>query len=225
MPTADILIIEDDAKIARLIELELKCEGYHTRVISDGMEGLIAAREQPPDLVILDRLLPSMDGMEVCRRIRQRSDIPILMLTALSDFQERVDGLDAGANDYIVKPFNLDELLARIRAQLRSQRKPERPILAFADLEMDCSSHEVRRGNEIIHLTLREFELLQCLLRQPQQVVPRMRILETVWGWDFDGGDNALDVCMHGLRDKIDGTHQPKLLHTVRGVGFILRLP
>ena len=225
MSSAHILIIEDDEKIARLIELELKCEGYQTHVSHDGMEGLISAREQAPDLIILDRLLPGMDGMEVCRRLRQRSDVPILMLTALSDFQERVDGLDAGANDYIVKPFNLDELLARIRAQLRSQRKSERLILAFADLEMDCGSHEVKRGNAVIHLTLREFELLQCLLRQPQQVVPRMRILETVWGWDFDGGDNALDVCMHGLRDKIDAAPYPKLLHTVRGVGFILRLP
>ncbi|HEY9843132.1 MAG TPA: response regulator transcription factor [Candidatus Obscuribacterales bacterium] len=218
-----ILIVEDDPKISRFIELELQCEGYEVFCALDGMEGLMQARTCQPDVVILDRMLPELDGMEVCKRLRQTSDVPIIMLTARNEFHDRVEGLDGGASDYLTKPFNLDELLARIRVQLRARKPVRQDILAFADLSLDLNSREVRRGQHPISLSPKEFELLCCLMKQPRHVVPRSRIYQTVWGWESEAMENVLDVCIHALRDKLETHDLPRLIHTVRGVGYVLR--
>lgn len=218
-----ILIVEDDPKISRFIELELQCEGYEVFCAQDGMEGLMQARTTQPDVVILDRMLPELDGMEVCKRLRQTSDVPIIMLTAKSEFTDRVEGLDGGASDYLTKPFNLDELLARIRVQLRARKPARQDVLAFADLSLDLNSREVRRGTHTITLAPKEFELLVCLMKSPRHVVPRSRIYQTVWGWESEAMENVLDVCIHALRDKLEAGNSPRLIHTVRGVGYVLR--
>ena len=218
----NILIIEDEKEIARFIELELSCEGYNVQVAYDGMQGLILAREQEPDLIILDWMLPQIDGLEVCKRLRQKSNVPIIMLTAKGDFQDRVNGLDSGANDYLVKPFNLDELLARIRAQLRAHQPPEKTYLEFADLSLDTQTHEVKRAGNVIELSPKEFNLLLFFMNHPRQVLARERILEAVWGY-FEGEDNVLEVYVRYLRQKIESDELPKLIHTVRGVGYVIK--
>lgn len=220
-----VLVIEDDPKIARFIELELQCEGFQVLCAPDGMEGLMQARTEQPDIIILDWMLPELDGLEVCQRLRRSSDVPIIMLTARTDYKDRVEGLDGGANDYLVKPFNLDELLARIRVQLRSRKQAVPELLAFGDVSVDLNSREVRRAEHALSLSPKEYDLLCCLLRQPRHVVPRTRIINTVWGWDNEGTDNVLDVCIHALRDKLETGGLPRLIHTVRGVGYVLREP
>lgn len=218
-----ILIIEDDPKISRFIELELQCEGYQVLAAQDGMDGLVQFRTHKPDLVILDRMLPELDGMEVCKRLRQTTDIPIIMLTALNEFKDRVEGLDGGANDYLTKPFNLDELLARVRVQLRA-RKPARPdLLTFADLSIDLASREVTRAGIPIILSPKEYELICLLIKTPKHVVPRTRIYQVVWGWDSETTENVLDVCIHALREKLEVNGLARLVHTVRGVGYVLK--
>ncbi|MBU6429618.1 MAG: response regulator transcription factor [Cyanobacteria bacterium REEB65] len=219
---ARILVIEDDEEIAQFIKLELSYEGYEVEVAHDGMKGLIAARQQPPDLVILDLMLPAVDGMEVCRRLRQTSETPILMLTAKGDVRDRVAGLDAGASDYLAKPFDLDELLARVRVQLRD-RAATRQDFRVADLALNPSTREVRRGERAIELSPKEFELLHYLIRNARQVMTRDRLLEEVWGYDFGGDSNILEVYIRYLRNKIEDETLPKLIHTVRGVGYVLR--
>lgn len=218
-----ILIVEDDPKISRFMELELKCEGYEVHCAPDGMEGLISARTVQPDLVILDWMLPELDGIEVCRRLRQTTDVPIIMLTARNEFKDRVEGLDGGANDYLTKPFNLDELLARIRVQLRARKPARADLLAFADLSLDLNSREVFRGTHAIQLAPKEFDLLSLLIKTPRHVVPRSRIYQIVWGWESEAQENVLDVCIHALRDKLEVQGLPRLIHTVRGVGYVLR--
>ncbi|PIQ26280.1 DNA-binding response regulator [bacterium (Candidatus Blackallbacteria) CG17_big_fil_post_rev_8_21_14_2_50_48_46] len=221
--TAQILLIEDDSEIVAFIETELQCEGYKVEIARDGQQGLIAARQNPPDLIVLDRMLPGLDGLALCRRLRQSSDVPILMLTARSEVKDRVEGLDAGANDYLVKPFDLDELLARIRVQIRQRQPSERTLFEFADLKLDIISHEVYRAGQLIMLSPKEFELLHFFLQYPRHVLTRHRILEAVWGWDFEGEDNVLEVYIRYLRKKIELEGFPRLLHTVRGVGYVLR--
>jgi two-component system response regulator MprA len=185
--------------------------------------GLILARDHTPDLVILDWMLPGMDGLEVCHRLRTGGSIPILMLTAKDTVQDRIQGLDAGADDYMVKPFNLDELLARVRALLR-RTQPERvPILKFADLTLDTGSRQASRGNRQISLTAKEYELLELFLRHPKQVLTREVIFDRVWGYDFGGESNVLEVYIRYLRQKLEGEGEPRLIHTVRGVGYVLR--
>lgn len=223
MESARILIVEDDPKISRFIELELQCEGYEIFSAADGIEGLMQARTCQPDLVILDRMLPELDGMEVCKRLRQTSDIPIIMLTARNEFKDRVEGLDGGANDYLTKPFNLDELLARIRVQLRARKPARQDLLAFADLSIDLNSREVQRAGQPLNLSPKEYELLCCLMKQPRHVVPRSRIYQVVWGWESETAENVLDVCIHALREKLEANGLPRLVHTVRGVGYVLR--
>lgn len=218
---ACILLIEDDAKIARFIELELICEGYEVIVCKDGIEGLTQVRERKPDLVILDRMLPGMEGIEVCQRLRRTSNIPILMLTARAAFPERVEGLDAGANDYLVKPFNLDELLARIRVQLRQKSADSLPRLEFEDLLIDLQTRVVMRAEQSISLAPKEFELLVYFMQHPQHVLTRQRIVERLWDWVED--DNVLDVYIHSLREKLEAGGKSRILHTVRGVGYSLR--
>jgi two-component system, OmpR family, response regulator MprA len=220
-----ILVVDDDARLAASLRRALAYEGYAVDVAADGPIALAAARDQPPDLVVLDVMLPGLDGIEVCRRLRAGSDLPILMLTARDAVSDRVAGLDAGADDYLVKPFAHDELLARVRALLRRREPGGREILRCADLVMDVSAHEVRRGERAVELTALQFNLLEHFLRHPRQVLERERLLEAVWGLDTDAVSNVVDVTIADLRGRIETDGQPRLLQTVRGVGYVLREP
>ncbi len=218
-----ILIIEDDQAILKLLQRGLAYEGYVVDMATDGRTGLILARDHTPDLVILDWMLPGIDGLEVCNRLRSGGSIPILMLTAKDTVQDRIQGLDAGADDYMVKPFNLDELLARVRALLR-RTQPERvPVLKFADLTLDTGSRQASRGNRLVSLTAKEYELLELFLRHPKQVLTREVIFDRVWGYDFGGESNVLEVYIRYLRQKLEAEEEPRLIHTVRGVGYVMR--
>ena len=220
-----ILVIEDEHRIADLLRRGLIYEGYEVEVARDGEAGLTAARDRPPDLVLLDLLLPGIDGLTVCKRLRSASDVPILILTAKDAVPERVAGLDAGADDYVVKPFSFDELLARIRALLR-RRQPQvaDETLTFADLRLSPASHEVFRGERRIELTAREFELLTLFLQHPKQVLTRDVLYDRIWGYDFGGESNIIEVYIRYLRAKLEEGGEPRLIHTVRGVGYALRL-
>lgn len=218
-----ILLIEDDEGILRFLRRGLSYEGYQVETAIDGQEGLTKSREWHPDLVVLDWMLPGMDGLEVCRRLRATGPLPILMLTAKDMIQDRVQGLDAGADDYMVKPFELDELLARIRALLR-RTQPERiPVLVFSDLTLDTSSRQALRGGREIQLTAKEYDLLELFMRHPRQVLTREMIFDRVWGYDFGGESNVLDVYIRYLRQKLVVGEEAQLIHTVRGVGYVLR--
>ena len=218
-----ILIIEDDQAILKLLQRGLAYEGYTVDMSTDGRTGLILARDHTPDLVILDWMLPGIDGLEVCNRLRSGGSIPILMLTAKDTVQDRIQGLDAGADDYMVKPFNLDELLARVRALLR-RTQPERvPVLKFADLTLDTGSRQAARGNRLVALTAKEYELLELFLRHPKQVLTREVIFDRVWGYDFGGESNVLEVYIRYLRQKLEADGEMRLIYTVRGVGYVLR--
>jgi DNA-binding response OmpR family regulator len=218
-----ILVVEDEAPIADFIATELRFEGYEVTVAHDGMQGLTIARQLVPDLIILDVQLPGLDGINLCKRLRQSSDVPILMLTARTDIRDKVEGLDAGANDYLPKPFNLDELLARVRAQLRSRKPLPKTQHVLGDLSLDEVTREVTRGQREISLTPKEFDLLLYLLKHPKQVLTRNQLLENVWGYDFGGDDNVLEVYIRYLRNKIEAPSDSKLIYTVRGVGYQLK--
>ncbi|EMS73480.1 response regulator transcription factor [Ruminiclostridium cellobioparum] len=224
VPTT-ILIVEDEKQIARFLELELKHEGYAVEIEYDGRGGLRKAEENEPDLILLDIMLPGINGMEVCRRIRQFSEVPVIMLTAKDETTDKVMGLDIGANDYVTKPFVIEELLARIRAVLRNRNQSKQPqkSLAAGDLRMDLAKRQVFRGDESIDLTKKEYDLLEYLLRNKGIVLTRDQILENVWGYDYAGDTNVVDVYIRYLRSKIDDEHDTKLIQTVRGVGYILR--
>jgi two-component system response regulator MprA len=218
-----ILIIEDDQAILKLLQRGLAYEGYTVDVATDGRAGLNLARDHAPDLVILDWMLPGMDGLEVCHRLRMGGKMPIFMLTAKDTIQDRVQGLDAGADDYMIKPFNLDELLARVRALLR-RTQPERvQVLKFADLTLDTGTREATRGDRTIPLTAKEYELLELFLRHPKQVLTREVIFDRVWGYDFGGESNVLEVYIRYLRQKLEQDGEQRLIHTVRGVGYVMR--
>jgi len=218
-------VVDDDAPLAASLRRALAYEGHSVDVASDGPGALVAARDQPPDLVVLDGMLPGLDGVEVCRRLREGSDIPILMLTARDAISDRVNGLDAGADDYLVKPFAYDELLARVRALLRRREPVGRELLRCADLVMDVAAHEVRRGDRTIELTALQFNLLEHFLRHQRQVIERDRLLESVWGVDSDAISNVVDVTIADLRARLETGSQPRLLQTVRGVGYVLKEP
>jgi len=220
-----ILLVEDDAEILSFIETELRFEGHHVSVALDGYQGLKQARQENFDLILLDRMLPGIDGLSLCRRLRQTSDMPIMMLTARGELHERLEGLDAGANDYIVKPFELEELLARIRVQLRQRQPRVKSQFDFEDLRLDTASHQVFRGEAEISLTPTEFLLLHFFMQHPGEVLNRKRILEAVWGWDFEGEDNVLEVYIRYLRKKIDLEGLSRLIQTVRGIGYVLKKP
>lgn len=220
-----ILVVDDDARLAAALRRALAYEGYTVEVAADGPGALAGARDRPPDLVVLDGMLPGLDGVEVCRRLRAGSDVAILMLTARDGVADRVAGLDAGADDYLVKPFAHDELLARVRALLRRREPAGREVLRCADLVMDVLDHQVRRGDRPVELTALQFDLLEQLLRHPRQVFERDRLLETVWGIESDAISNVVDVTVAGLRARLEEAHEPRLLHTVRGVGYVLREP
>jgi len=222
--TAQILLVEDEEKLAHFIKLELSCEGYQVSVAHDGLSGLTLAREQPPDLAILDWMLPGLTGLELCRRLRSTgSKIPVILLTAKDEIGDRVAGLDAGADDYVVKPFSIEELLARVRAHLRRTQAPDLDLLEFNDLSLNCRTREVFRSGRAIELTAKEFDLLHHLMAHAKQVVTRDRILEAVWGYDFMGDSNIIEVYIRYLRLKLEGQHEKRLIQTVRGVGYVLR--
>jgi two-component system, OmpR family, response regulator MprA len=218
-----ILIIEDDTAILKVLQRGLAYEGYTVDVATDGRTGLNLAHDHHPDLVILDWMLPGMDGLEVCRRLRLQGGLPILMLTAKDTIQDRVQGLDAGADDYIVKPFNLDELTARIRALFRRTQTERNQVYQFADLTMDSDSRQVTRGSRLVPLTAKEYELLELFLRHPRQVLTREVIFDRVWGYDFGGESNVLEVYIRYLRQKLEAENESRLIHTVRSVGYVLR--
>jgi DNA-binding response OmpR family regulator len=219
-----ILLVEDEVSLARFIELELKSEGYEVTVANDGITGLSQARELSLDLVLLDWMLPQLSGVEICRRLRATGNkVPIILLTAKDDISDRVTGLDAGADDYVLKPFSIEELLARVRAHLRRTQESNDDILQFEDLRLNRRTREVFRGNRLVDLTVKEFDLLEYLLTHPRQVFTRDQILENVWGYDFMGDSNIIEVYIRYLRLKLEENNEPRLLHTVRGVGYALK--
>jgi DNA-binding response OmpR family regulator len=222
--TAHILLVEDEVKLARFVELELSSEGYQVSVAHDGMTGLALARESELDLAILDWMLPGLTGVELCRRLRATgSKVPVILLTARDEVVDRVTGLDAGADDYVVKPFSIEELLARIRAHLRRTQESDQDVLQFEDLSLNRCTREVFRGRRAIELTAKEFDLLEYLLNHPRQVYTRDQILEKVWGYDFMGDSNIIEVYVRYLRLKLEEQGEKRLIHTVRGVGYALR--
>jgi two-component system response regulator MprA len=221
-----ILVIEDEVQIADLLRRGLLYEGYSVEIASDGEAGLSAARDRPPDLVLLDLMLPGIDGLTVCKRLRSGSDVPILILTAKDAVAHRVAGLDAGADDYVIKPFSFDELLARIRALLRRRQPADasvQEVLHFADLRLNPATHEVFRGDRRIELTAREFELLSFFVQHPKQVLTRDVLYDRIWGYDFGGESNIIEVYVRYLRAKLEDAGEPRLIQTVRGVGYALR--
>jgi|SRR5579884_1723831 len=216
-----ILVIEDDTAISRVLQLELEHEGYAVEVARDGLSGLERALKEP-DLIVLDLMLPRMDGLEVCKRVRAKSRVPIIMLTAKDRVPDRVAGLDMGADDYLTKPFATEELLARIRARLR-EKEPAKSVLAFHDLVMDRDRHEVARAGKQINLTAKEYALLEYLLLHRNKVHSRDELFNGVWGSDFLGDSNLIDVYIRYLRGKIDEGFDDKLITTVRGVGYTIK--
>lgn len=222
--TAHILLVEDEVKLARFVELELSFEGYQVSVANDGLSGLTMARESHPDIVILDWMLPGMSGVDICRRLRSTGEkVPIILLTAKDEVSDRVTGLDAGADDYVVKPFSIEELLARIRAHLRRNQEEDVDVLLFENLKLNRSTREVYRGTRQIELTAKEFDLLEHLMSHPRQVITRDRILEEVWGYDFMGDSNIIEVYIRYLRLKLEADNERRLIQTIRGVGYVLR--
>ena len=222
-----ILLVEDEEKLARMVELELQYEGYEVEKAFDGRAGLDRALSGEFDLVLLDIMLPALSGMEVLRRLRRESAMPVIMLTARDTVVDKVSGLDMGADDYITKPFAIEELLARIRAALRKRpaqaAEPPRSLLTAGPLTMDTDRHEVSVNGEGVELTRREFDLLRYLLENKERVISRESLLDHVWGFDFVGETNAVDVYIRFLRAKIDERFGIKLIHTVRGVGYVIR--
>jgi two-component system response regulator MprA len=221
--SARVLVIEDDEAILKLLRRGLAYEGYQVDTAMDGQSGLTLARDNPPDFVVLDLMLPGIDGLEVCRRLRAGGPVPILILTAKESINDRIQGLDVGADDYMTKPFNLDELLARARALLR-RAQPSRPqVLRFADLTLDTGTRQASRGDRVIALTAKEYELLELFMRHPRQVLTRDTIFDRVWGYDFGGESNIIEVYIRYLRQKLEEKGESRLVHTVRGMGYVIR--
>lgn len=219
-----ILVVEDEQKLAKFLELELQYEGYEVLVNYDGMSALTTVREKNPDLILLDWMLPEISGYEVCRRLRTSgSKTPIILLTAKDDISDRVAGLDAGADDYIVKPFSIEELLARLRAHLRRSNEEDPDELHFLDLSLNRRTREVKRGDRTIELTATEYDLMEYLISHPRQVLTRDQILERVWGYDFGGDSNIIEVYVRYLRLKLESDKEKRIIQTVRGVGYVLK--
>ena len=222
-----ILVVEDETKIADFIRRGLIYEGYQAQVANDGLSALTVARDTPPDLVVLDVMLPGLDGLEVCRRLRAGSDVPILMLTARDAVRDRVAGLDAGADDYLVKPFDFDELLARVRALLRRRGgrddTPADDVLRFNDLMLYPAQRLAQRGSRSLDLTAKEYDLLELFMRHPRQVLTRDVIYDQLWGYDFGGESNIIEVYVRYMRSKMEASGESHLIQTIRGVGYALR--
>lgn len=219
-----ILLIEDEEKLAKFVQMELNYEDYEVTVANDGLSGLMAARDAEPDLILLDWMMPGLSGVEVCRRLRSTGfKEPIILMTAKDDVADRVAGLDAGADDYVVKPFSIEELLARVRAHLRRNQPQEVDTLQFQNLTLNRKTREIKRGDRSIELTAKEFDLLDYLMTHPRQVLTRDRILEEVWGYDFMGDSNIIEVYIRYLRLKLEADGEKRLIQTVRGVGYVLK--
>ncbi len=221
-PTLRALVVEDDAGIADFVRLGLRYEGFDVRVCSDGLAAVRTAEQSRPDVVVLDWMLPGMDGLEVCKRLRAFGDPAIVMLTARDSLADRLTGLEGGADDYVVKPFHFEELVARIRAVLRRRATRTATTLRFADLELNPATRKVTRAGRPVSLTPREFDLLRVLLEQPRWVYPKRALVERVWGYDFAGDDNIVEVYVGYLRDKLADRPPTQLIRTVRGVGYVL---
>lgn len=223
---AHILIVDDDNRVTSALRRTLAYEGYQVSSAANGEAALAIARAKPPDLVILDLMLPGIDGFEVCRRLRASGDgVALLMLTARDAVADRVAGLETGADDYLVKPFALEELLARVKALLRRRNPPDiaREILSFEDLELDTAARQARRGDRTIELSTTEYELLALFLRNPRTVLTRALLMDRIWGNDFEGGPNVLEVYIGHLRSKLEQLGEKRLIQTVRGAGYVLR--
>jgi DNA-binding response OmpR family regulator len=219
-----ILLVEDDPKLAGFIGEELILEGYQVNVAHNGLDGLTMARNIQPDLLILDWMLPGISGLDLCLRLRSTGiQVPIIMLTAKDEIPDRVAGLNAGADDYVTKPFSIEELLARVKARLRRLQPEDPDVFEFEDLTLNRLTRGVYRSTQLIELTAKEFDLLEYLLRHPRQVMTRDQILEKVWGYDFMGESNIIEVYIRALRLKLEVNNPKRLLHTVRGVGYVLR--
>ncbi len=224
MNSARILVVDDDQRIAASVRRALAYEGYKVEVAHDGRGALEAARKNLPDLVVLDVMMPGIDGVEVCRRLREAGDdTAVLMLTAKSDVPDRVAGLDAGADDYLVKPFAYDELLARVRSLLRRNRSSNGDRLAYGDIAVDVDAMEVVRGDRPVELTALEFRLLEYFMRNPRVVLSRSQILIEVWGLDVETTSNVVDVYVRYLRQKLEAAGEPRIIHTMRGSGYVLK--
>jgi two-component system response regulator MprA len=220
---ARILVVDDDPLLAAALRRPLAYEGFEVEVATSGEAALARVQERPPDLVVLDILLPGMDGLEVCRQLRRKGNLPVLMLTARDEVPERIAGFEAGTDDYLGKPFAFEELLMRVKALMRRGGGEASSELSFGDLRMDRSTREVWRGNRAISLTRQEFDLLALLLEHPRQVLTRSTILERVWDYDFGRDSNVLEVYIGYLRRKLESDNEPRIVHTVRGVGYTLR--
>ncbi len=224
MNAARILVVDDDPRIAAAVRRALAYEGYHVEVAHDGRSALQATQRSSPDLVVLDVMMPGIDGIEVCRRLRAAGDeAAILMLTAKTDVPDRVAGLDAGADDYLIKPFAYDELLARVRSLLRRRRSDPGEHLTYADVAVEVRAMEVWRGSRAVELTALEFRLFEYFMRNPRVVLSRSQILIEVWGLDAETTSNVVDVYVRYLRQKLEAAGEPRLIHTVRGAGYVLR--
>lgn len=224
--TTRVLVIDDDPSVTSLLKRGLAYESYRVVTASSGKEGLELARENPPDLVILDVMMPGMDGLEVCRRLRAADpSLPIVMLTARDGVGDQVLGLETGADDYVVKPFTFEVLLARIRALLRRTEQQGAEALKFADLVLDTGTHTARRGHREIDFTTTEYDLLSQFMQNPRQVLSKEQLLNKVWGYDFEGNYNILEVYVRYLRTKLEAEGEVRLIHTVRGAGYLLREP
>jgi two-component system response regulator MprA len=227
MAATTVLLADDDARLRQFLELELREEGYAVHSCGDGIGALTQIRQEPPDLLVLDWMLPDLSGVEVCQRLRSTGvNLPVLMLTGRDAVKDRVEALDAGADDYLVKPFSIEELLARLRALGRRGTGPAnapQDLLELDDLQLNLASHEVSRGGVAVHLSHTEFQLLRCLMSEPGRVQNRQSLLDAVWGSNFVGDANVLDVYVRYLRRKLEPPGQPTLIQTVRGVGFLLK--
>ena len=220
-----ILVIDDDENITSFLKRALSYAGFSVETANSGEEGLQRALTNPPDAVVLDVLMPGIGGLEVCRRLRAGSDVPVLMLTAKDEVSDRVRGLDYGADDYLVKPFALEELTARLRALLRRRAPSEDSRLRFSDLVVDTGTREAWRGERKVELTAREYDLLTAFLRHPRKVLSRDQLLEQVWGFNFEAETHVLEVYVRYLREKLEAEGEPRLIHTLRSVGYVLREP
>jgi DNA-binding response OmpR family regulator len=219
-----VLVVEDDESIAQVLQRSLRMEGYDVKLAGDGIAALDVAHGFLPDLVILDLGLPRLDGIEVARTLREGDDVPILILTARDAVESRVEGLDVGADDYLIKPFERQELLARLRAMLRRRPPRGQALLTVGDLQLNPDTHEVKRGERGVELTQREFELLEYLMRNERIVVSRQRLLDEVWGYDPFSMTNTIEVFVSNVRRKLEANGEPRLLHTIRGAGYVLRV-
>ncbi len=225
--TSTILVVDDDEHLVASVRRVLAYEGYRVLVAGNGLEGLQLARDESPDLIILDVMLPGVDGLEFARRLHAGGGVPVLMLSARDSTADKVAGLEAGADDYLVKPFATQELLARVKARLRRREPdgvaPPASTLRFADLTLDTGAREARRGDRTVRLTSKEYDLLALLMRYPRRVLPHAYILEQVWGYDFEGESNVVPVYVGQLRQKLEASGEARLIHTVRHAGYVLR--